>query len=146
MTVMRKISDAELCAFLDEELPPARAAEVAAIAQCNGEMQSKLKIWRAQDQWLRATFAPLVHEPVPDLLIQALPTDRAPPFPHRVESLPALANKHDETLMWKMISLTLGVLLFATVLYASGLVHGTAHRQTITIDKKQDQPRSLRGS
>ena len=146
MTVPRKISDAELCAFLDEELPPARAAEVAAIVQCNGEMQSKLKIWRAQDQWLRATFAPLAHEPVPDLLMQALPTHRAPPFPHRVESLPALANGRDETLKWKMISLTLGVLLFATVLYASGVIPGTAHKQTITIDKKMDQPRSLRGS
>ena len=129
MSVLRKISDAELCAFLDEELPPARAAEVAAIAQCNGEMQSKLKIWRAQDQWLRATFAPLAHEPVPDLLMQALPTERAPTFPHLLESQPARADGLNETLVWKITTLTLGVLLFATVLYASGLVQGKVHNQ-----------------
>ena len=146
MTAPRMISDAELCAFLDEELPPARAAEVAAVAQCNGQMQSKLKIWRAQDQWLRATFAPLVHQPVPDLLTQALPTDRAPTFPHRVESLAPPTMPRDEALKWKMISLTLGVLLFATALYASGLVPGAQHGQTITIEKWNDQPRSLRGS
>lgn len=146
MTAPRMITDAELCTFLDGELPPARAAEVAAIAQCNGEMQSKLKIWRAQDQWLRATFAPLAHEPVPDLLTQALPTNRAPSFPHPVESLALGIVPRDETLKWKMISLTLGALLFATALYASGLVPGTAHGQTITIEKWMDQPRSLRGS
>ncbi len=146
MTPPRLITDAELCAFLDGELPPARASDVAAIAQCNGEMQSKLKIWRAQDQWLRATFAPLAHEPVPDLLTQALPIERAPPFPRPVESGPAHIIPRDETLKWKMISLTLGALLFATALYASGLVPGTAHGQTITIEKWMDQPRSLRGS
>ncbi|MEN9707809.1 MAG: hypothetical protein RIQ68_217 [Pseudomonadota bacterium] len=146
MSMARMITDAELVAFLDGELPPARAAEVAAIAQCNGQMQSKLKIWRAQDQWLRATFAPLAHEPVPDLLTQALPADRAPPFPHRVESLSPHIVPRDETLVWKMISLTLGVLLFATALYASGLVPGASHGQTITIEKWMDQPRSLRGS
>lgn len=146
MSMPRRITDVELCAFLDGELPPARAAEVAAIAKCNGEMQSKLKIWRAQDQWLRATFAPLAHEPVPDQLMQALPKDRAPPFPHRVENLPVQILPRDETLVWKMVSLTLGVLLFATALYASGLVPATAHRQNIIIEKWMDQPRSLRGS
>ncbi len=146
MSMPRMITDAELCAFLDGELPPARAAEVAAIAQCNGEMKSKLKIWRAQDQWLRATFAPLAHEPVPDLLTQALPTDRAAPFPHRVESLAPQILPRDETLVWKMISLTLGILLFATALYASGLLPVTKQVQTITIEKWMDQPRSLRGS
>jgi hypothetical protein len=52
----------------------------------------------------------------------------------------------DETLKWKIISLTLGVLLFATALYASGLVPVTKQVQTITIEKWMDQPRSLRGS
>ena len=142
MTFNRLISDAELCAFLDGELPESRAADVARAAKTQPHVQSQLKIWRAQDQWIKRHFAKLADEPVPDFFLQAVPHHRAPSFPHDVRRQTPPKCPCDETLFWKRMALTLGVLLFATALYASGMVHGTPFHAGMT----QSQPKSLRGS
>ena len=146
MITPRFISDAELCAFLDGELPAPRAAEIAAVVTFNTEMQAKLNEWRAQNQWLRASFAALAQEPVPNMLTHVMPVDRAPPFPHEVPRPSPQVIARDEVLFWKRIALTLGALLFATSLYASGLVPHTGTSASSVIQKWMDQPRSLRGS
>ncbi len=145
------ISDAELCAFLDGDVGEARHAELAAIVRSSPTLQAKLKIWREQDIWLRAAFAARAHEPVPEVLLQALPTDRAPPFPHEVVAVsPSPARPHftraQEVVRWKRISLALSVLLLATALYASGLIPGAPSCASVVIEKWMDQPKSLRGS
>ena len=142
----RTITDADLCAYLDNEAPAARVSEIAAATQDNRELRNKLKAWRAQDQWLRALFAPVAQEPVPNFLTQDFANPRAPALLHEQDKMPSLAHPKDETLMWKMIALTLGILLFATALYASGLIPSTSRGTIITIEKIKDQPRSLRGS
>jgi anti-sigma factor RsiW len=146
MITPRMISDAELCAFLDGELPAQRAAEIAAVIKFNPEMLAKLNTWRAQNQWLRASFAALAQEPVPDMLTHAMPTERTPPFPHEVLTPAPPVVARDDVLFWKKVALILGTLLFATSLYASGLVPHTGASAPSIIHKWMDQPRSLRGS
>jgi anti-sigma factor RsiW len=119
------ISDAELCAFLDGECPAQRAAEISIMLKQDGALQNKLDMWRVQKQALRARFAALSQEPMPDLLAQVLPLE--PPVrrsPDVAVMRPGMRMR-DEVLFWKRIALTLAALLFATSLYASGLVPQT---------------------
>ena len=149
------ISDAELCAFLDGEVSDARRAELTLLLRRHPALQAKLNLWRTQNSWLRAAFAARAQEPVPDTLLQALPSACAPALTHQhtlsspmsmAASLDALTRADEAVAKWKKISLALGVLLLATALYASGLVAGTQNGAHVFMEKWTAQPRSLRGS
>lgn len=148
------VSDADLCAFLDGQVTASRHAEIAAALRLQPMMQAKLNAWRAQQNWLRANFAPLAQEAIPDFLVQALPNQHQRAFPYEVASLPpSYAHgspekdpRLDALLTWKIISMTLGILLFATALFASSLVTGATSCKPHLIETWKDQPKSLRGS
>ena len=59
------INDEELHAFIDGELDPIRAADVAVLLQYQPELQEKIAAFRADKAMLSATYGPLLAEPVP---------------------------------------------------------------------------------
>ena len=60
-----KITESELHAYLDGELPRAREAEVAAYIASSPELAERLGAYRQNDQALRAHFDPVMDEAVP---------------------------------------------------------------------------------
>lgn len=84
------VTEAELHAWVDGQLAPARRAAVDAYLALHPAEAERLQAYRAQNAGLRALFPPLLDEPLPPALAQALP---APPQsqsqPHRQERQPA---------------------------------------------------------
>lgn len=62
------VTDDDLNAFVDQRLDPARAAEVAAYLDAHPETAQQVSGYRAQREMLRAAFAPVIEEPVPERL------------------------------------------------------------------------------
>ena len=62
--------DDVLSAWLDDELPPERRAEVDAWLQANPEEAARVRLWAADRDALRARLIPAASEPVPDRLQQ----------------------------------------------------------------------------
>jgi len=65
------ISDAELQAYVDERLADDRRGEVERYLAAHAEESQRLAAYRAQGEKLRAAFAPVLDEPIPDRLAQA---------------------------------------------------------------------------
>jgi len=68
----RPASDEELHAYADGALGGARAAEVEAWLAANPEAAERVQAWRAQNRGLHALFDPVLDEPVPATLADAL--------------------------------------------------------------------------
>ncbi len=66
------IDDLTLHAWLDGELPPERQAEVEAWLQAHPEDAARVRLWAADREALRALLDPVLAEPVPARLEQAL--------------------------------------------------------------------------
>jgi anti-sigma factor RsiW len=67
---MNPISDADLHAFLDRELEPARAAEVAAYLETHPDAAQQVNAICLQNEALHVLFDPMLAEPVPGHLLQ----------------------------------------------------------------------------
>jgi len=59
------LSEAELHAFVDGQLPAGREAEVLAFLQANAEARQQVDDWKAQNAALKAWFDPVLDEPLP---------------------------------------------------------------------------------
>ncbi|MDB5640855.1 MAG: hypothetical protein JWN07_172 [Hyphomicrobiales bacterium] len=66
------VSDIELCAYLDSELPADRRADIEASLARHPESRAKLDAWRRQGHQLRATFGRIAQEPLPRQLTASL--------------------------------------------------------------------------
>jgi anti-sigma factor RsiW len=66
------IEDSVLSAWLDGELEPARRAEVEAWLQQHPEAAARVRLWSADRDALRARFASVVDEPVPQPLARSV--------------------------------------------------------------------------
>jgi anti-sigma factor RsiW len=68
-----EITDAELHAYVDQRLDPARRAEVEAYLEANPDAAARVRDYRAQNDLLRAAFDGVLEEPVPDRLAHVRP-------------------------------------------------------------------------
>ena len=62
------VTEAELNAYVDAALPPARAAEVEAYLADRPDEAARVAAYREQARALRREFAPVLNEPVPERL------------------------------------------------------------------------------
>ncbi len=62
------LSDGELHAYVDGALAPDRAAAVARFLADHPEEAARVAAWRAQAEAIRALYAPVLAEPVPERL------------------------------------------------------------------------------
>ena len=65
MTDRPLITDEELHAYIDGELDPLRAADVAVLIQYRPELQARVAAFRADKALLTQAYGPLVDEPIP---------------------------------------------------------------------------------
>ncbi len=68
-----EITDADLHAYVDQRLDPARRAEVEAYLEANPDAAARVRDYRAQNDLLRAAFDNVLEEPVPDRLSHVRP-------------------------------------------------------------------------
>ncbi|MFC5301488.1 anti-sigma factor family protein [Azospira restricta] len=68
---MNRPLDAELHAWADDRLDPARAAEVSAWLAAHPDEGARLTAWKRQKELLHAAFDPVLDEPVPARLADA---------------------------------------------------------------------------
>lgn len=66
------LDDATLHAWFDGELPPAQAAAVEAAIREQPALAAQVRLWRADREALRAELDPMLLEPVPERLAQAV--------------------------------------------------------------------------
>jgi anti-sigma factor RsiW len=62
------ITDDNLHAYIDGQLPAAQRADVEARLAADPEAAARLQAYRAQKQALRAMFDPILDEPIPERL------------------------------------------------------------------------------
>jgi len=62
---MKQITETDLHAYVDGQLPPSDRAEVEAFIANHPEEGERLKAWRDQASALRALYDPILDEPVP---------------------------------------------------------------------------------
>jgi len=67
----RPVTDADLHAFVDGQLTPARRDEVEAFLATHPAVLKQVEDWRAQNQAIRRLLDPVMNEPVPPRLAQA---------------------------------------------------------------------------
>jgi anti-sigma factor RsiW len=95
MSTPRKVDETDIHAYLDGELPPERAAEVAAHVSANPEIAERLGAYRRNDEQLRTRFDNVLEEPIPERLRV------------RRRGMPALA-RYVAAVCWLMIGLAAG--------------------------------------
>jgi len=78
------ITEADLHAYVDGQLPAARAAEVAAFLEQHEQARARVQGWRDQNRLLREWLAPVADEPLP-LRLPLAP----PPAPRRWPAMAA---------------------------------------------------------
>ncbi|MBO1110399.1 anti-sigma factor family protein [Bordetella petrii] len=59
------VTEADLHAYVDRQLPDERAAEIAAFLQQHPEAREQVQAWREQNRMLREWLAPVANEPLP---------------------------------------------------------------------------------
>lgn len=74
------VTEAELHAYLDGELPEARRAAVEAYLAAHPAEHARINAYRAQGEELRALYEPVLAEPVPERLVAALAHRRRFPW------------------------------------------------------------------
>jgi anti-sigma factor RsiW len=72
------ISEADLQAFVDRRLSGSKLAEVETLLAAHPEERARVQAYRAQGERLRALYAPVLEEPVPEHLAQAARRRRWP--------------------------------------------------------------------
>lgn len=73
MSSIHEVTDAELHAYVDHRLDPARRAQVETYLEANPEAAERVRAYRAQNDMLRAAFDGVLEEPVPDRLARVRP-------------------------------------------------------------------------
>ena len=68
MNAMTTINDDDINAYVDSLLPAARRLEVEAFLAAHPEAMARVRAYRAQNAALKAMFAPVLAEPVPEAL------------------------------------------------------------------------------
>jgi anti-sigma factor RsiW len=68
---MPELSDTDLSACADRQLPPERAAEVAAVLAADAVLAARVAEIREQNAALRDALDPVLAEPIPDRLLDA---------------------------------------------------------------------------
>lgn len=71
----RTVEMEDLSAFLDRELPPEQAAEVAALVSRDVRLSARLSAYRAQMAQIRDLYAEFLGKPVPQPLLAVLNPD-----------------------------------------------------------------------
>lgn len=66
------ISEADLQAYVDARLPESRRSEIEGFLAARPEEAARLAAYRTQGERLRAAFAPVLDEPVPERLTRAV--------------------------------------------------------------------------
>jgi anti-sigma factor RsiW len=66
------ISDEELQAFIDGELPPADARRVEAVVNASPALLAQVELFRADKALLHRIYAPLIEQPLPAAVLEAL--------------------------------------------------------------------------
>ena len=79
MNYRTPITEADLHAYVDDQLSPERRQEVAAYLAENPEAVAQVKSYRDYNQGLRALYDPVLSEPLPSLL-SVLPRPRRGPW------------------------------------------------------------------
>jgi len=79
MNVPELVTGEDLNAYVDGELPEARRAEIVAWIAANPDAASTVAAYRAQRQALQEALEPILREPVPARLLDAVQR-RPPPF------------------------------------------------------------------
>jgi len=59
------VTEADLHAYVDRQLPPERAAEIAAFLRQHPQAHERVQAWREQNRLLREWLAPVADEPLP---------------------------------------------------------------------------------
>ena len=72
MTVSRLIDDEELWAYVDGALTPERRAEISKVLADDRRLSEKVAAMRRQNEILRSVGADVLHEPVPERLLDVL--------------------------------------------------------------------------
>lgn len=67
------VTEADLQAYVDEQLPDARRGEVEGYLTEHADEAKRIAAYRAQDQALRALFDPVAEEPIPERLLRSRP-------------------------------------------------------------------------
>lgn len=80
------VTDADLHAYIDGELPPDRRAEIETYLTAHPEAAARLQAYEEDKRALRTLFNPLLAQPLPDSL-QALVDAPMPPHRHAVSWL-----------------------------------------------------------
>lgn len=78
------VTEAELHAYVDNRLPPDRAAAVVAYLADHPAEAERVEAWRRQTEALRALYDPVLSEPVPARLLQSPRPSRLMPGLTRV--------------------------------------------------------------
>lgn len=72
------VNDTELHAYVDDQLAAKRRAEVEVWLAAHPEAQERVQAWRLQNQAMQSLFNPLLDEPIPVTLQNALARKPAP--------------------------------------------------------------------
>ncbi len=75
----KSVSDAELHAYVDAQLDPARSADIEAWLSANPEAAARVDAYRAQNRALQSLFEPVLDQPVPARLTETLTRPRKRP-------------------------------------------------------------------
>jgi anti-sigma factor RsiW len=108
------VTEADLHAYVDGQLPADRAVEVAAYLNARPAEQTRLLAYRAQNNALRAMFNPVLEEPVPLALLNLPGAARAAPIDQ--------SKLHG----WRWQSLAAGLAIAFVSGSAGWLLHGAA--------------------
>jgi anti-sigma factor RsiW len=84
------VTEAELQAYVDRQLTPERRAEIQAYLAHRPEEAQRVEIYLAQKRELRALFNPVLEEPLPQRLLQAV-RPRTPWYLQRIAAGIAIA-------------------------------------------------------
>lgn len=75
---MNKLSESDLHAFADAQLDDARRVQVEGRLANDPAAAESVRVWREQNEALRALYNPVLNEPVPQRLLTARPSRRWP--------------------------------------------------------------------
>ncbi len=119
MNAPSSITETDLHAYLDGELPKARHADVNAYLAASPQEALRLRDYEAQGRALRELFSPMLNEPLPDALRQ-----RAMQPAQRTQSLQALQPSANVLPRWSLQRIAAGFVLAVVSGAAGWLSHG----------------------
>ena len=125
------ISEQDLNAYVDGQLPPARRIAVEAYLSENPEAAAQVQAYQEQNHAIKALFNPLLNEPMPERLLHAAAQapGQAPP------AAPAGSAPHDLASWspWSLQRLAASVVLAVASAGAGWIAHDQLHPGAITL-------------